>query len=291
MENQLIELYLFACHVYDTRATTCFQRLSNNVQPDFTDQELVAIYLFGHWQGLFEKKAIHRLVDKYWRHYFPNLPAYQTFVARLNLLEQTFQTIGGYLNEMLAESGTPEIDHIIDSMPVMLARGGHAYAARVARDVSNVGYCASKRTYFHGVRLHTIAHRRCGVMPLPMQVWLREGSCHDLQSVREQAIRLPGSALIGDKAFPDSTFQQMLEEQCTTLLAVRKKPKGKELSETEKYYNRMVSRLRQPIESFFKWLIDKTDIQRAGRVRSTEALMVHCWGKLTFAVYLLDFNP
>ncbi len=69
----------------------------------------------------------------------------------------------------------------------------------------------------------------------------------------------------------------MLEEQQTTLYAPRKKPTGKELSQTEKYYNRMVSKIRQPIESFFKWLIDKTDVQRAGRVRSTESLLVHCW--------------
>lgn len=291
MENQLIELYLFACHIYDNRSETCFQRLSNNARPEFTDQELVAIYLFGHLNNLFEKKAIHKFIDRYWRHYFPRLPAYQTFAARLNLLEQTFQTIGGYLNERLAESRTPEIDHIIDSVPVMLARGGHAYGARVARDVSDVGYCASKKTYFHGVRLHTIAQRRFGGIPLPAQIWLREGSCHDLQSVREQAISLPGSALIGDRAFPDPTLRQMLAEQHTTLLAVRKKPKGKELSKSEKSYNRLVSKFRQPVESFFNWLIDRTDIQRAGRVRSTEGLMLHCWGKLTFAAYLLVFNP
>jgi len=291
MENQLIEFYLLACHVHDTRSATCFQRLSNNAKPAFTDQELVAVYLFGHAQGLFEKKAIHRLIDKYWRHYFPNLPAYQTFVARLNLLEQTFQTIGGYLQQRLEENRAPEIDRIIDSVPVMLARGGHAYTARVAREVANRGYCASKKMYFHGVRLHAIAQRRFAAMPLPAQVWLREGSCHDLQSVREQAISLPGSALIGDKAFPDPTLQRMLEEQRTTLYAPRKKPKGKELSKTEKYYNRLVSKLRQPIESFFKWLIDKTDIQRAGRVRSTEGLMIHCFGKLTFAMFLLVFNP
>jgi hypothetical protein len=260
MENQLIELYLLACHVYLTRSETCFQRLSNNSQPDFTDQELVTIYLFGHLQGLFEKKAIHRLIDKYWRHYFPKLPAYQTFVARLNLLEQTFQTIGGYLQQMLEETRPPEIDRIIDSVPVMLAQGGHAYTATVAREVADVGYCASKRTYFHGVRLHTIVQRRSGRLPLPDQIWLREGSCHDLQSVREQEVYLPNSSLIGDKAFPDPTFQAMLKQQQTTLYAPRKKPKGKDLSKTEKYYNRLVSRLRQPIESFFNWLIEKTEI-------------------------------
>jgi hypothetical protein len=291
MENQLIQLYMLVCHVYDTQSETCFQRLSNNSKPQFTDQELVTIYLFGHLQGLFEKKAIHRLIDNYWRHFFPTLPAYQTFVARLNQLEPTFQTIGGYLQKMLAERSEPEIDRIIDSMPIMLAAGGHAYSARVARDAADVGYCASKRIYFHGVRLHTIVQRRFGRIPLPAQIWLREGSCHDLRSVREQEIYLPNSSLIGDKAFPDPTFQQMLKEQQTTLYAPRKKPKGKELSKTEKYYNRLVSRLRQPIESFFNWLIAKTDIQRASTVRSTEGLMVHCFGKLTFAMFLLVFNP
>src|SRR5437764_15096572 len=126
MENQLIELYLLACHIYDTRSATCFQRLSNNSKPEFTDQELVTIYLFGHLQGLFEKKAIHRLIDKYCRHYFPQLPAYQTFVARLNQMEQSFQTIGSYLNELLSASRTPEVDDIIDSLPVMLTPNDHA---------------------------------------------------------------------------------------------------------------------------------------------------------------------
>jgi hypothetical protein len=83
MEIQLIRLYLLVCHIYDTRSGTCFQRLSNNAKPQFTDQELVTIYLFGHWQGVVEKKAMHKLIDKYWRHFFPRLPAYQTFVARL----------------------------------------------------------------------------------------------------------------------------------------------------------------------------------------------------------------
>jgi hypothetical protein len=132
MENQLIQLYLLVCQVYDTRSETCFQRLSNNSKPRFTDQELATIYLFGHLQGVFEKKAIHKLIDNYWRHFFPHLPAYQTFVARLNLLEQTFQSVGGYLHELLAQERRPEIDHLVDSVPVMLAAGCHAYTARVA---------------------------------------------------------------------------------------------------------------------------------------------------------------
>lgn len=43
MENTLIQIYLFVCHIYDTSPASCFQRLSNNRQPEFTDQELITI--------------------------------------------------------------------------------------------------------------------------------------------------------------------------------------------------------------------------------------------------------
>ena len=165
----------------------------------------------------------------------------------------------------------------------MLAAGTHAYTARVARDVADVGYCASTRAYVHGVRLHALAQRRSARLPLPAQTWLREGSVHDLESIRQQEIYLPHSSLIGDTVYPDPTFQEWLEALQTTLDAPTPKPQGNELSATTTYDNRLVSRLRQPIESFFNWLIDQTDIHRAGTVPSTEGLMIHCFGKLAVA--------
>jgi len=288
MENQLIQLYLLVCHIYDNRSDQCFQR-SSNFKPVFTDQELMTIYLFGHFNGLFEKKAIYSFIDNYWRAWFPRLPSYQAFVARLNLLEPSFQALSGFLLEALRDKQMPEVDHLIDSMPVMLARRQFARRARVAREIANTGYCAAKRLHFHGVRLHCIARRRTGRLPLPHQLWVREGSCHDLTSVREQLIWLPQTTLFGDKAFCDPKLRQMLAEQETVLYVPKKKPKGGELNLTEKSFNRLISKVRQPIESFFKWLNDKTQIQRASTVRSTDGLMLHCFGKLTFALLLLVF--
>jgi hypothetical protein len=80
-----------------------------------------------------------------------------------------------------------------------------------------------------------------------------------------------------------------LKEQQTRLIAPQKKPKGKELTLDEKYYNRLVRRIRQPIESLFNWIQEKTGIQRASKVRSTDALLIHCWGKLAVAFFLLVF--
>jgi len=45
------------------------------------------------------------------------------------------------------------------------------------------------------------------------------------------------------------------------------------------------------MESFFKWLIDHTDFQKAGTVRATDSLMVDGFGKPTVDFYLLVFNP
>jgi len=100
---------------------------------------------------------------------------------------------------------------------------------------------------------------------------------------------LSDTTLFGDLAYPTKHIVAWLKEQNTQLITPQKKPKGKELSEFEKYHNRLVSKFRQPIESLFNWIIEKTNIQKASKVRSTDALMIHCWGKLAFAFLLLVF--
>ena len=276
--------------MYDTSSATCFQRLSNNRDPEFTDQELITIWFFAHLEGCFEKKKMHRLIAKYWRAWFPRLPSYQTFVWRLNRLEPTFQTFGALLSEALETSRVPECDHLVDSLPVMLARHGYSYRARVGREVADVGYCAAKKTRFHGVRLHCIAQRRTGRLPLPAQVWLCGASHHDSKAFIGQQPAVPATELFGDLAYPTPEIISHLKEQHTRLITPQKKPKGTELTADENYYNRLVRRIRQPIESLFNWIEEKTGIQRASKVRSTDALMIHCWGKLAVAFFLLVFN-
>jgi len=45
----------------------------------------------------------------------------------------------------------------------------------------------------------------------------------------------------------------------------------------EKYHNRLIAKFRQPIESLFNWINEKTHIQTASKVRSANALVIHCW--------------
>ncbi len=84
------------CQIYDNQSFLKSQR-AGNFKPRFTDQELVTVYLFGHLNGLFQKKAIYHFTHNYWADWFPALPSYQAFVYRLNNLESSFQIISHQL--------------------------------------------------------------------------------------------------------------------------------------------------------------------------------------------------
>jgi len=43
---KLVSMYMFICDIYNSHLRHICQRYSNNPNPDFTDQEIITIYLF-----------------------------------------------------------------------------------------------------------------------------------------------------------------------------------------------------------------------------------------------------
>lgn len=290
MKNQVIQIYLLVCQLYHNQSSLKYQR-DSNFKPVFTDEEIITVYLFGQLNEKFNHRQIHGFIREYWHDWFPALPSYQAFNRRLNLLTDNFQTLFAHLlNAVKNNQPADSLDYLIDSLPVMLAVGTRAGRGRVALEIAKTGFCATKQINFHGVRLHSINNRQSGTLPTPSRIWLKEGNVHDLAALREIADELPsGINLFGDKAYSDAQLKADLKSREINLLTPLKKPKKKALSKWQKLFNKTIASFRQPIESFFKWLIDKTDIQRASQVRSTDGLIIHCLGKLTFALFLLNF--
>ena len=52
-------------------------------------------------------------------------------------------------------------------------------------------------------------------------------------------------------------------------------------------FSTVVSRIRQPVESMFNWLIKRADIQKASKVRSTKGMLIHAFGRLAGAFITL----
>jgi len=59
-------------------------------------------------------------------------------------------------------------DLLIDSMPIILAQRGRRFNAKVAPQIAtNNGYCATKKLYYYGIKLHIAGRGRDGHLPMP----------------------------------------------------------------------------------------------------------------------------
>lgn len=290
MEIKLIELYCFICHLYDSNSDLNQQRLSN-FKPVFTDQELMTCYFLAMLNHQCNKQAIYDYIRHHWRAWFPALPSYQAFSHRLNNLAADFALVFNLLVQAKLKQVNPDFstDSLIDSFPVMLKRGKNAAGCQTARPLADFGYCASKDIYYWGVKLHNLAIRRFKCLPLPTTLFITPASVHDLTAFKQHQPSVPTKILFADKAYSDTDLKLELQSQGITLLTPYKKKRNEPPQFNEPLWSRFVSSFKQPIESFFNWLNEKTDYQDASKVRSTEGLLVHCYGKLAFAGLLLCF--
>jgi Transposase DDE domain len=219
------------------------------------------------------------------------LPSYQAFNHRLNNLNYWFVLLVDKLVNELAKNRATMTDYVLDSLPVILAKATRADHAKVAREISNKGYCSSKKLYYHGVKLHLLGRKRLGQLPLPQSLAFTPAAVHDLTAFQQELDAPESGVLFADKAYRDEATKAELAKRGVLLCTPdKRKPGDKNEAASNSLWSRFVSAMRQPVESLFNWLIQRSGIQEASRVRSTKGLLVHCYGKLTVCCFLLLFN-
>ena len=280
-EIRLIKLYCTICHYYNTTIVTEIQRLSNNFCPKFTDEEALTIYIWGIANKKYEMKAMYEFITDYWREWFPDLPKYESFVKRVGLLAPAFRILAQivvYEQDM----DTDVIDHIIDSLPIIVANERRSGSAKTASDICNKGYCASKDMYYYGVKLHSLSQKQYHTLPKLALFGVTPASVSDITFAKENLGGVRNIDIYGDKIYNDSDwFEYMRENNNVNISAPVKLKKGQEILECyDNLYNSAVSSIRQPIESFFSWLIEKTHIQTASKVRSTNGLLSFIFARI-----------
>jgi len=297
-ELKLIKIYMYICDLYDSELKYYCQRYSNNSNPVFTDQEIMTIYLFaGHCQKYFKIKDIHCFASDYLSSWFPKLPSYQTFNYRLNLLTEAFKI----LSQRLISSSIPEecdFDiSLVDSFPIITCAGRNR-VGKVAREIANKGFCSTKNQYYYGLKLHALAFRRPKRIPFPESLIFTGAQENDLTAFKQiWGDSISNRTIFGDKAYADLDYfnEQKIQKQNMEMLTPVKGIKGQsdQQKQREKAHNDLfstaVSKVRQPIESFFNWLEEHTNIQRAQKVRSTSGLLIHAMGKIAIAFIYLIF--
>lgn len=300
--DKLILIYFYICECYDRELVAHCQRMSNNYAPKFTDQEVITIFLYAI---TVEKKcgikSIYEFADSYLRTWFPDLPdSYEGFLTRLNKLYSVFPVLCWILIQDKLAVIHPEkiryyeglIASVVDSMPIVLAKGPRSFTGKVAQELCDKGYCASKKMHYYGLKLHVMGFSIFDKLPLPEYIGTSPASNNDLSVFKPIFEDINDRAIFADKIYANKAFEQwLLENNNLQILTPVKKKKGQEkLKFMDRMYSRAVSQIRQPIEAFFNWIIEKTDIQKASKVRSKNGLIVHVYGRFAAALMTMTFD-
>lgn len=295
---KLIQLYLYVCQLYEEELKWHSERFSNNgLVPKFTDCELLTTYLFSvGYEQRFQVKQVHRYIKHHWLSWFPDIPSYQNYNKRLNRLAGTFPVLISRLLNILAID-SPAIAQIslTDSMPIMTC--SNRRKAKVALDLCNKGYNSVKKRHFYGVKLHAIGFSNPGTLPHIEYLQITPASVHDLTAQQEILSSFKNRFIFGDKAFRAKELDQAIKRNGGELLTpvvyqsdLQRFHRQRDQA-ADDLYSLMVSSIRQPIESLFNWIIEKTDIQRASKVRSSKGLLVHIFAKIAAALISLIIKP
>ena len=292
-KEQLITLYCTVCQHYSSRVEHLVQRLSNNCCPQFTDEELITIFLWGIIQQQFEMKRIHRYTKMHLIEWFPKLPSYQAFNRRLNELSPAFQELSTIFLESPALSMHQSSIGLIDSLPIILAKQSRSSYAKVSPELCSKTYCASKDLWYYGMKLHVVGCAQYNQLPTPLIFTASTAADHDLTVAKQifTSTHLPLRKLFADKAYCDSAWQGSLAQKDIQLLTPIKKTRGSyDPFYSGDCFSASISHVRQPIESFFNWLDEKTGIQFASKIRSTKGLLTHIFGRIAAALSILSLN-
>lgn len=264
--------------------------MSNNYRPVFTDEELLTVYLFGSLQGRKHIRSIHQYAKDHLLEWFPQLPSYQAFDKRLNNLSPAFELL---IHELIASGISKHVFNnisLIDSMPIMVAGKVRGSIATTANEICSLGYCSSKSMYYYGVKLHLLGYQRNRKMPFPECIWITSARVNDLKAARPVFEKIKNRIIIGDKSYSDEKMIQALSlEHKTNILTPIKRTRNQQFKDAaQDMHSQTLSGIRQPIESFFNWINEKTSLQNATKVRSTKGLFVHVFGKFVAALLLLS---
>jgi hypothetical protein len=156
-----------------------------------------------------------------------------------------------WIRYQLAKRGQHHAYAVVDSLPIELCHHARIYRVKRFQGIADIGYCASKKMAYYGLKLHL----QITDQALPMGYVVTEASCHDRTAAETVMVQLPHPYTLGDKGYVSQDLQKKLydEYKITFWTPVRKNQKIHQ----SKAWKRWMKRKRKVIETVFSVLIDQ----------------------------------
>ena len=141
---------------------------------------------------------------------------------------------------------------IVDSFPIKAYENHKSFRAHIFSGKKFHGYCASKKMYFFGIKVHMIIDTD-GV---PIEFSFTPGSASDIKSLEEFSLSLPkGAILFADRSYTNYELEDFLEElEDIRLLAKRKINLKRQHSQEDNF---LLTTHRNYIETVFSSIVSR----------------------------------
>jgi len=148
----------------------------------------------------------------------PTMLGKSRFNRRMHKIGELLAELFLYLGEAIKELNINQT-YCIDSFPVAVCQNIRIPRCRIVQGKEYRGYCASKRTYFYGFKVHVIITSE----GIPVEYTFTTGRTHDLDGMKQLPLNLPkGSEILADSAYTDYMTEEMMLDEGIRLLAARK---------------------------------------------------------------------
>lgn len=182
--------------------------------------------------------------------YIPNRLSKSRFNRRLHALPDTlWQAFFSLLAQIHQEANT-EGDYIIDSCPVPVCDNLRIKRSHLYRGEDYRGYCASKRRYFYGLKVHLVVT----ATGKPVDLVLTPGETGDMPGLRSLFLDFEDRDLYADKAYTDYTVEDTLAEVGSVVLIAARKRNSKRPHAG--YVTYLCQVIRKRVETTFSQISD-----------------------------------
>lgn len=222
-----------------------FLKLENHqedVRQKLSDSEIIFIFLTACYDfGGNYSKAQDRLFQG--RFILTTLSRSQ-FNRRIHRLQDLIMA----LHQMIAEiQKRCQNFYAIDSCPIPICQNIRIKRSKIVSGEEYRGYCASKKQYYYGLKLHLIVGMRGEIIEFDFT----PASCHDVKALDILPFHLPeGSEIFADKAYNHYLIEEMMLEGDQIKLAPQRKVNSKRSDNLDKI-NRYRQNKRKIIETIF----------------------------------------
>jgi len=212
MHLQIITLYCLCADFLTAYGHT------DDPQAKMTDAEVMTSALVAAWFFAGNQKLACLFLREHG--YIPAMLSGSRFNRRLHALPDTLWQALFYLLAALHQQTNTEAEYIVDSCPVAVCDNLRIRRCRLYRGEDYRGYCASKRRYFYGLKVHLIV----SATGKPVDIVLTPGETNDLPGFKSLFLDLPeGAEVYADKGYTDYVLEDTLAEVFQVgLIAARK---------------------------------------------------------------------